>query len=75
MESFLKVSWLARKWKFFESFRLAKKWILFFESFGVSKKMESPLNVSWLARKWKFFEKNGIFFESFVVGKKMKIFE
>jgi hypothetical protein len=39
MESFLKVSWLARKWKFFESFGVGKKMESFFESFGVGKKM------------------------------------
>jgi hypothetical protein len=38
MESFLKVSWLARKWKFFESFGVGKKMEYFFESFEVWQK-------------------------------------
>jgi hypothetical protein len=51
----------------------------FFESFGVGNKMESFLKVSWWARKWKFFESFGVgqkmesFFESFGVGKNMKM--
>jgi hypothetical protein len=40
MESFLKVSWRARKWKFFESFGVGQKMESFFESFGVGKKMK-----------------------------------
>jgi hypothetical protein len=38
MESFLKVSGLVVKWKFFESFGAGKK-MKFFESFAVGKKM------------------------------------
>jgi hypothetical protein len=39
----LKVSGLAKEWKYFESFGVGKKMESFFESFGVGK-------------KWKYFE-------------------
>jgi hypothetical protein len=75
---FLKVSGLAKKWKYFESFELGKTMNIF-EKSGVGKKMESFLKVSGLVIKWKFFEnfevgKKWKYFESFEIGKTMKIF-
>ena len=83
----LKVSRLAKQWKFLKSPGLAKKMESFFESlglkslglkvwgwkFGVESFFES------LVTKWKFFKSPGLakkwhFFESFGVCKKMEIF-
>jgi hypothetical protein len=55
MESFLKVSWWARKWKFFESFGVDQKMESFFERFGVGKKMASFFESFGVVNKMEIF--------------------
>jgi hypothetical protein len=56
MESFLKVSGLVLKWKFFESFEVGKTMIIF-EKFGVGKKMESFFEIFGVGNKMEVFLK------------------
>jgi hypothetical protein len=58
----LKVSGLAKKWKYFESFEVGKKW-KFIESFGVGKKMK-------FFGKFRGWQKNGYILKGSRLAKK-----